>query len=98
MKKKLSNIRVDGGATENNLLMQLQADYLGQSVERPQVIETTVAGAAFLAGLGIGFWKSTEEIHSIWKSDRVFTPRIAKKERDQRLLRWQKAIERTILK
>ncbi|MEK6556243.1 MAG: FGGY-family carbohydrate kinase, partial [Bdellovibrionota bacterium] len=95
--KKLSNIRVDGGATENNLLMQLQADYLGQSIERPKMIETTMAGAAFLAGLGSGFWKDIKEIQSIWKTDRVFKAELSKKDRDTRLKKWQSAVARTNL-
>lgn len=94
---KLSNIRVDGGAAANNLLMQLQADYLGQSVERPQMIETTVAGAAFLAGLGSGFWKSQKEIAEVWKSDKVFGSLLAAKDRKIRLEKWHDAIERVSL-
>jgi glycerol kinase len=95
--RKLSNIRVDGGATENNLLMQLQADYLGQPIERPKMIETTMAGAAFLAGLGSGFWSHMSEIQNIWKTDRIFRPELAKKDRDLRLKKWKSAISRAML-
>lgn len=94
---KLSNIRVDGGAAANNLLMQLQADYLGQPVERPKMIETTVAGAAFLAGLGCGFWKSQKEITEVWKRDQYFEPLLSMKDRKLRLEKWQDAIERVSL-
>src|SRR5260370_282539 len=64
--RKLKTVRVDGGAVENNLLMQLQADFLGVSVERPRNIESTALGAAFMAGLGCGFWSSKEEIEKVW--------------------------------
>ncbi len=94
---KLSNIRVDGGAAANNLLMQLQADYLGQAVERPKMIETTVAGSAFLAGLGCGFWKSQREITEVWKKDQYFEPLLSAKDRKLRFEKWQDAIERVSL-
>jgi glycerol kinase len=92
--RKLSAIRVDGGATENNLLMQMQADYIGQNIERPKMIETTVAGAAFLAGLGVGFWKNTEEIRKVWQLERAFKTDMSKKDREQRVQKWHQAIER----
>ncbi|MEQ1665882.1 MAG: FGGY-family carbohydrate kinase, partial [Bdellovibrionales bacterium] len=96
MGKKLKSIKVDGGATKNNLLMQLQADYLGQSIERPKTIESTVLGAAYLAGLGVGFWKNTSELKKIWKLDREFKPALSTSARVQRLKSWSKAIERTM--
>lgn len=92
--RKLSTLRVDGGATENNLLMQLQADYIGQAIERPKMIETTVAGAAFLAGLGVGYWKNLEEIRKVWRLDQQFKPVLNKKHREARVQKWHQAIER----
>src|SRR6185503_9935680 len=68
---KIEQLRVDGGASANNLLMQFQADILQSPVVRPRVIETTALGAAFFAGLAVGFWSSLDEIQSIWQSDRV---------------------------
>ncbi|MGE0631030.1 MAG: glycerol kinase GlpK [Pseudobdellovibrionaceae bacterium] len=95
--KKMKALRVDGGATANNLLMQLQADYLGVLLTRPQVTETTVMGAAYLAGLGIGFWKDIHEIKSIWKADCDFHSEMNQKQRGQRLQTWQKAVQRALL-
>jgi glycerol kinase len=92
--KKLKNIKVDGGASENNLLMQLQADYLGVDVIRPQVIETTAVGAAYLAGLGVGLWSDQAELQKIWKKNHEFTASMKPKARTERLVRWQKAINR----
>jgi glycerol kinase len=66
---------VDGGAAKNDLLMQAQADILGVEIRRPTVLETTALGAAFLAGLGAGFWESTEAIAAAWRMDRAFLPR-----------------------
>jgi glycerol kinase len=94
--KKMKSLKVDGGATINNLLMQIQADYLGAKVVRPKVIETTSLGAALLAGLGAGIWKSQKELMSLWKVDKVFQSQIAKKLLAQRWQRWHKAIERTL--
>ncbi len=93
-KKKIKNLRVDGGAASNNLLMQIQSDYLGRSLDRPHVIETTVAGAAFLAGLGVGLWSDQKSIQ--WQKDKTFTPQINKKSREERMLKWKKAVSRSI--
>lgn len=98
LKKKMKRIRVDGGASANNLLMQLQANYLSASVDRPQQIETTVVGAAYLAGLGVGLWKSLEEIRSIWKMDQEFKPEISKKALAERRKSWLVAIKKACLK
>lgn len=92
--KKLKRLRVDGGATENNLLMQIQADYLAQAIERPKMIETTMLGAAYLAGLGSGFWQNLSEIESIWQTDKVFRPQLSAPLRAKRLKRWLVAIDR----
>lgn len=92
--RKLKTIKVDGGASENNLLMQLQADYLGSKVVRPVLIETTAMGAAYLAGLGVGFWKNLEEIRKIWKSDREFEVALKGAARMKRLEAWRKAVKK----
>ena len=92
--KQLRPLRVDGGAAANNLLMQLQADYLGRKIIRPRMLETTVAGAAFLAGLGVGVWGSTAEIAKIWESERDFTVALSPKKRGAVMARWQDAIRR----
>ena len=84
--------KVDGGATGNDLLMQLQADLLGVPVERPRMVETTALGAAFLAGLAVGFWQSRDQIRQAWKKDRRFVPRMAAAERERLLKRWHEAV------
>jgi glycerol kinase len=91
---QLTELRVDGGAARNNSLMQIQADLLGVPVVRPAVTETTALGAAYLAGLAVGFWKSTDEITGQWRVDRRFEPSMA--ESDARALRerWSAAVER----
>jgi glycerol kinase len=76
--------------------MQLQADYLGGVISRPSLIETTAAGAAFLAGLGVGFWSDLNEIKAAWKSDQEFTPRLTKKQRSTRLSHWHEAVGRAM--
>ncbi|MFY9329718.1 MAG: glycerol kinase GlpK [Georgfuchsia sp.] len=93
---KLAELRVDGGAANNNLLMQIQADLLGVPVVRPRVTETTALGAAYLAGLAVGFWQSPEELASHWQIDRRFEPSISDAERCERLARWQQEIKRAI--
>ncbi|OLN25407.1 Glycerol kinase [Desulfovibrio sp. DV] len=90
----LDTLRADGGATRNNLLMQFQADVLGVPVERPMVTETTALGAAYLAGLAVGFWKSEEEIATMWQLDRRFEPNMDQSVRDKLLHDWQRAVER----
>ncbi len=92
--KKLHGLRVDGGAAANDLLMQMQADYLGAKVSRPEHIETTGIGAGYLAGLGIGFWSSKKELQQIWKLDQEFKSEISKKAREVRLESWHSAIQR----
>ncbi len=87
-------LRVDGGASVDNLLLQIQADLLQIPVERPEMVETTAFGAAALAGLAVGFWESPDEISAIQKIDRVFEPSISRDEADARFAKWQQAVER----
>jgi glycerol kinase len=91
---KVAELRVDGGACANNLLMQAQADLLGVPVVRAANPETTAMGAAYLAGLAVGFYKSTDEISSQWASDRTFEPKKASDERQKLRASWNKALER----
>ncbi|MDD5139651.1 MAG: glycerol kinase GlpK [Verrucomicrobiales bacterium] len=91
---KLKELRVDGGACANNLLMQFQADLLGVPVVRPRVTETTSLGAAYLAGLGVGFWKDQREIAAHWEADRRFTPKAKPATREQLLSGWTRALTR----
>jgi glycerol kinase len=84
--------KVDGGASANDLLMQFQADLLGAPVVRPRMIESTALGAAFLAGLGAGVWKSKEEIRSAWKTGKRFQPKMTAEEREQHLRKWRRAV------
>ncbi len=87
-------MRVDGGAAVNDLLMQFQADILGVPVQRPRVTETTALGAAYLAGLAVGFWKSPDEIAAQWSLDREYTPQMSADQRESLYARWQRAVER----
>jgi glycerol kinase len=92
---RLTELRVDGGAARNDMLMQYQADMLGVPVLRPVVTETTALGAAYLAGLAVGFWSSQEEIAAQWKMQRRFEPAMDAAERDERLAQWRRAVERS---
>jgi glycerol kinase len=87
-------LRVDGGASQNDLMLQFQADLLGIPVERPVVAETTALGAAYLAGLAVGFWQSEKELAQHWSLDRQFTPQLDKNDRDRLYRRWQDAVRR----
>ncbi len=90
---KISSLKVDGGACANNFLMQFQSDMLGCDVYRPSCIETTALGAAYLAGLAVGYWESPADIKKHWAIDKVFCPNIEEHERAKRLNGWQKAVE-----
>ena len=90
----LSELRVDGGATANDLLMQFQADVLGVPVVRPKVLETTALGAAYLAGLAVGYWKSDADVTSNWRVDRRFEPAMSRERVAEMRRGWQKAVER----
>lgn len=92
----LEELRVDGGASRNNLLMQFQADILGVPVVRPIITETTALGAAYLAGLAVSFWNSVEEIRSQWQMERRFLPDMGEDERGERLASWRRAVERSL--
>ncbi|CAN0623337.1 glycerol kinase [Burkholderia multivorans] len=89
---RVGELRVDGGASANNLLMQFQADLLGVDAVRPQITETTALGAAYLAGLAIGYWKSVDELHSQWQPDRRFTPSMPGAQVDACLAGWRRAV------
>lgn len=94
LKKKMKRLRVDGGAAVNDLLMQLQSDYIQAPVDRPAQVETTAIGAAYLAGLGIGHWNSLGEIRSIWKKESEFRPALTSKAVNKRRESWDRAIRK----
>ncbi len=94
-RKQIEELRVDGGASVMDLLCQLQADQLGVPVARPANLETTALGAAYLAGLAVGVWKSPEEISSRWRADATFEPTVSRDEADALYDGWQKALERS---
>ncbi|MCI9165326.1 MAG: glycerol kinase GlpK [Oscillospiraceae bacterium] len=91
----LTSLKVDGGASANNVLMQLQADILQAAVNRPVCVETTALGAAYLAGLEVRFWEGLEDIRRNWVVDRSFAPAISRQERDVKLQGWHRAVERS---
>ena len=91
---ELSSLRVDGGASANGFLMQTQADLLNKSVIRPKVLETTALGAAYLAGLAAGIWKSTDELREFWELDDTFVPQISEQVRARQIHLWHRAVER----
>ena len=90
----LSELRVDGGAANNNLLMQFQTDILRAPIVRPKIVETTALGAAYLAGLAVGFWKDQAEVEKVWQADRIFEPRLSADEASHRRRRWAEALKR----
>lgn len=90
-------LRVDGGAAANNLLMQIQAGVLGRRLICPRMIETTVAGACYLAGLGVGLWRSPADIKKIWQAEREFAVEMTPSLRRKRQASWDAAVERTLL-
>jgi glycerol kinase len=90
--RPLSGLRVDGGASANNFLMQFQSDILGVTVDRPKVIETTALGAALLAGLGVGLWKSEGDLERVRRRDRIFRPRMAPEQRESLYQGWRRAV------
>ncbi len=88
----LRSLKVDGGASANDFLMQVQADITGAPVERPLCVETTAMGAAYLAGLAVGYWKNKEEVIQNWKIDRIFTPDISEEVRSEKTAGWNRAV------
>ena len=95
--KRMKPLRVDGGAAANNLLMQIQSDVLGRRLIRPAVIETTVAGACYLAGLGVGLWSSPASVKKIWQAEREFKVQMTAAARRKRVASWNAAVQRTLL-
>lgn len=93
---KLHKLRVDGGATANRLLMQFQSDVLGAAVERPVVHETTALGAAYLAGLAVGFWRDCAQLAGLWRQERVYVPSMPEEEREALYAGWRKAVRAAI--
>jgi glycerol kinase len=93
---EIEEIKVDGGAAANNFLMQFQADMMGKNVIRPEVIETTALGAAYLAGLAVNYWTSQKEISNLWQTDRVFVPQMAEEIREKQYATWKKAVSRAL--
>jgi glycerol kinase len=91
-----TSLRVDGGAVKNDFLCQLQADVLGTDIARPEVDETTALGAAYAAGLAVGYWKSVDELRNNWQVDRAFTPEADATTVDRRYRRWGDAVERSL--
>jgi glycerol kinase len=87
---------VDGGASRNDLLMQMQADFAGLPVVRPRETETTALGAAYLAGIGAGIWAGPEEVADLWQPERRFEPRLPAPEREERLEAWRRAVARVL--
>ncbi|MFA6142087.1 MAG: glycerol kinase GlpK [Candidatus Omnitrophota bacterium] len=97
-KLKIRSLRVDGGAVVNNFLCQYQANILGVAVVRPKSIETTSLGAAYLAGIGVGYWKNTDEVKRCWSVDRIFSPEISTGMAESLYKGWQEAVKRTLTK
>lgn len=91
----ITSLRVDGGASANNFLMQFQADIENAEIVRPVITETTALGAAYLAGLAVGYYDSLDEIKGYWKADRRFEPGITEDKRETLLAGWKDAVERT---
>jgi len=91
----IPSLKVDGGMVVNELLMQFQADLLGVPVIRPKVIETTALGAAFAAGLSVGFWESMEQLTALWEEDRRWSPQLDQGERRRKIHLWKKAVSRS---
>ncbi|MGD0462605.1 MAG: glycerol kinase GlpK [Tepidisphaeraceae bacterium] len=94
--KRLTRMKVDGGMTANAILMQFQADLLGVPVIRSKVRETTALGAAYAAGLAVGFWRDLDDLRSQWRADRTWEPSMSPADRDRRMAGWHKAVERAM--
>ena len=94
LKKPLKKLRVDGGASKNNLLMQMQSDYSSLKVERPKIFETTALGAAMMAGLGVGIFPNLQAIEKIWQKDAEFSPKMNAKDKKTRIAKWLEAVKK----
>ena len=93
---QVTELRVDGGASANNLLMQFQADLLGIPVVRPRCIETTALGVAYLAGLSCGVYRSLDQIAQLWQAERVFHPTGTRERAAERMERWERAVRQCV--
>jgi len=92
--RTLTTLKVDGGAAANDMLMQFQADVLGVGISRPEILDTTALGAAFLAGLGTGLWKNKDQVAAVWKEQQAFAPTADRKAIDEHLQRWNEAVSK----
>ena len=90
---ELAALKVDGGASANNFLMQVQADIINAPVERPKCVETTAMGAAYLAGLAVGYWTGKEDVIRNWSIDRTFEASISDEEREEKVAGWNRAVK-----
>jgi glycerol kinase len=90
----MSEMRVDGGASVSNVMLQIQSDLTSSKVNRPKLVETTALGAAYMAGLAVGFWEDFDEIERVREVDRIFVPAIASDKKEEMLKGWKKAVER----
>ena len=93
---ELKALKVDGGASANNFLMQFQSDIVGKEVHRPSTVETTALGAAYLAGLAVGFWNDKNEIKQNWCLEKTFVPTMTEEDRDLKHSKWKRAVERSL--
>jgi len=91
----ITELRADGGAVVNNLLMQIQSNVIGKKVVRPMITETTALGAAYLAGLATGYWNNIDEIKNQWQIEKVFEPETSLPDLDEMIQNWKKALERS---
>ena len=90
---RLASLKVDGGASANNFLMQTQSDIINAPVNRPRCVETTAMGAAYLAGLAVGYWKDKQDVKKNWKIDQIFLPSIDEEKRQKKIKGWNKAVK-----
>ena len=90
---RLASLKVDGGASANNFLMQTQSDIINAPVNRPRCVETTAMGAAYLAGLAVGYWKDKQDVKRNWKIDQIFLPSIDEEKRQKKIKGWNKAVK-----
>ena len=90
---EINEIKVDGGASVSDIIMQFQADITGKTLRRPIVRETTALGAAYLAGLAVGFWESMEDVKNHWSLDKIYEPKMDEETREKLLHGWEKAVE-----